>query len=138
MQPDRNLSYNPLFQVWFVLQNTPQASLEFPRIVWKNIEIDSGIVRHDLMLSLSELDSELNGKFEYKTDLFQKDTIIQMVEHFKTILVQMTTHPDMTLSQIKESIDAAKQQYRLQQEQELFGKLGQKLKGIKRKKANNR
>ncbi len=134
LQPDRNLNYNPLFQVWFVLQNAPQTSLEFPELTWKDLEIDTGIVRHDLMLSLSESKDGLDGKFEYKTDLFQKDTINQMIENLKIILEKMTSQPDMTLNKIREIVNEAREKHRLNKEKQLFSNVGQKLKRIKRKK----
>ncbi len=54
LQLERNLSYNTLFQVWFVLQNVNVQALELPNLKITPLEIESGTARHDLKLDLSE------------------------------------------------------------------------------------
>ena len=53
LQPERDLSRNPLFQVMFVLQNAPNSVLNFTRLTSRRLEIDSGTSKFDLTLSLA-------------------------------------------------------------------------------------
>ncbi len=80
LQPNRDLSYNPLFQVMFVLQN-PQAES-----IWKTEELETKTAKFDLLLSMRDSEKGLTGTLEYNTDLFNADTIARMIGHFQTLL----------------------------------------------------
>ncbi|BAZ50361.1 non-ribosomal peptide synthase [Nostoc sp. NIES-4103] len=99
LQPERNLSYNPLFQVMFVLQNTPQVSMELPNLTL-TLEKEDVTAKFDLTLSIEETDQELIASWEYSTDLFDATTIKRMVGHFQTILEEIVANPQQQVSQI--------------------------------------
>ena len=80
LQPNRDLSYNPLFQVMFVLQNPVTNS------IWKTEELHTGTAEFDICLSMIDSEEGLVGTLEYNTDLFNADTITRMVRHFQTLL----------------------------------------------------
>ena len=100
LQPERDLSRNPLFQVMFVLQNAPNSVLNFTRLTSRRLEIDSGTSKFDLTLSLAEQDRKLVGSFEYSTDLFDHPTIERMVGHFQTLLEGIVGDPDQRISDL--------------------------------------
>ncbi|MCP4659021.1 MAG: non-ribosomal peptide synthetase, partial [bacterium] len=77
LQPQRDLSRQPLFQVMFVLQNTPGPALRLPRLEVQPIRVDNGTAKFDLTLSLDEDESGLTGTVEYRTDLFDRTTILR-------------------------------------------------------------
>ncbi|MGH7844014.1 MAG: AMP-binding protein, partial [Candidatus Binatia bacterium] len=52
LQPERNLSHNPLFQVTLALQNTPKSPLDLAGLTTATVPIDPGIARFDLHLFL--------------------------------------------------------------------------------------
>jgi len=133
LQPERNLSYNPLFQVWFVLQNTPIPKVELPGLTLTPLEIGTGSTRHDLSLHLWETAAGIQGSFEYKTDLFDKGTIIRMGEYFKMLLSKIVAQPDIKLEGLTEIVSEAEKQRQLKQEQELQKSSIQKLRMTKRK-----
>jgi non-ribosomal peptide synthetase component F len=101
LQPTRDLSHNPLFQVWFVLQNNSGARDEPLDNAIHPLVIDSGVARFDLTLALMENPERLNGFFEYNTDLFDVASIALMVEHFETLLQTVVPQPDIRLDAIK-------------------------------------
>lgn len=86
VQPERTLSHNPLFQVMFAFQNTPQAALDLPGIQARWLDVETGTARLDLTLSMEERDGQLNGAWEYSTDLFTEETILRMGAHFQRLL----------------------------------------------------
>ena len=100
LQPERDLSYSPLFQVMFALQNAPMSVLELPDLTLTSIKSDSGTSQFDLTLSMMETESGLEGSFEYNTDLFKPATILRMVGHLKTLLAAIVANPQQRLSQL--------------------------------------
>ncbi|HEY9665498.1 MAG TPA: amino acid adenylation domain-containing protein, partial [Coleofasciculaceae cyanobacterium] len=133
LQPERNPSYNPLFQVWFVLQNTPTQSLELPDLNIAALNIDSDRAKHDLRLELEETEEGLKGSIGYRVDLFNPETITRIAEHFEILLRQITTQPNIKISSLAEILAEANKQQQLIQEKELEKASRQKFKMTKRK-----
>ncbi|MEL6163173.1 MAG: condensation domain-containing protein, partial [Cyanobacteria bacterium J06628_3] len=86
LQPERNLSYNPLFQVMFILHNTPTQTIDLSGLSLNYLEPEHETSRFDLSLDMYETASGLTGIFEYNTDLFTKSTIERIIGHFQTLL----------------------------------------------------
>ncbi len=98
LQPERDLSRNPLFQVLFVLQNAPRPLPQVAGISFERVEIETETSPFDLALFLRERDEKLIGYFEYATDLFDASTIERMTRHFHTLLETIVTNPDQPIS----------------------------------------
>jgi amino acid adenylation domain-containing protein len=133
LQPERNLGHNPLFQVWFVLQNAPMPALELPGLTLNFSAVETGAVRHDLKLDLTEIPEGVKGFFEYKTDLFESSTITQMAELFQTTLATIVELPDIKLSELVELLNNAEKELQTLKNQEFKQGRNQKLKNIRRK-----
>ena len=99
-RPPRDLSHNPLFQVLFVLHNTPQQALELPGLTLHPLEIDPGTARFDITLEFWETEEGLRGRFEYSTDLFESATIARMAGQLKTLLEGIVDEPQQCLSRL--------------------------------------
>jgi amino acid adenylation domain-containing protein/non-ribosomal peptide synthase protein (TIGR01720 family) len=110
LQPDRDLSHNPLFQVMFVLQNAPMPTLELPELTLNTLEIDSETATFDLTLTLVETPTGLSGTCEYSTDLFEPETIARMLGHFQTLLQGIITNPKQQISELPLLTEAEQQQ----------------------------
>jgi amino acid adenylation domain-containing protein len=100
LQPERSMSYTPLFQVLFALQNAPQEKLELSGLTLDLLSIDSGTAHFDLALLLEETEEGLEGVCEYSTDLFDETTILRLLGHFETLLESAVNNPDQNLSQL--------------------------------------
>lgn len=100
LQPERNLRQNPLFQVVFVLQNTPMPALKLPNLTLSTLEIDNGAVQFDLVLSMEETEHGLVGSLAYNKDLFDASTIKQMVGNFKVLLRSILDNPEQCLADL--------------------------------------
>jgi natural product biosynthesis luciferase-like monooxygenase protein len=101
LQPERDVSRNPLFQVMFALQNTPLPKLELPGLALRLLEIDSGTAQLDLTLNLEERSTGLCGWFEYNTDLFDRATLGRMAAHFQILLAGIVAAPDTPIGQLR-------------------------------------
>jgi NRPS condensation-like uncharacterized protein len=133
LQPDRNLGQTPLYQVWFVLQNAPMPTVELPSLTLSFSQIDTGAVRHDLKLDLTETPEGLQGFFEYKTDLFETSAIARMAGLYETLLTTVVQQPDIQLSALLAALENAQKQQQLSQEEEFKTARRQKLGNIQRK-----
>ncbi|MCA1633792.1 MAG: amino acid adenylation domain-containing protein, partial [Acidobacteria bacterium] len=94
IQPERDASRTRLFQVMFVLQNTPKQSLELPALKLSGIEAKNPRANFDLTLWMWETPTGLGGAIEYNTDLFDQTTVARMVEHFQTLLEGAVANPE--------------------------------------------
>jgi aspartate racemase len=93
LQPERDLSRNPLFQVNFALQNAPFGELELPGLTLQEQELEMNVTRFDLECHLWEDGELLRGLFIYNTDLFDHTTIQRMVVNFETLLHSIVANP---------------------------------------------
>jgi amino acid adenylation domain-containing protein len=91
LQPERDPSRNPLFQVLFSL--TPSTSAA--PLSWEtaNFEVDSGAAKVDLQLQLSDRPEGIVARFIYSTDLFNAATMVRMAEQFETLLAGLAAAP---------------------------------------------
>ncbi len=93
MQPERSLSRAPLFQVMFVLQNTPAADLSLPGVAIKGLAVDNPVAKFDLTLFLYPGDDGLRGGLEYNRDLFDAATIDRMIGQYRELLQSVLQEP---------------------------------------------
>ncbi|NET07737.1 MAG: amino acid adenylation domain-containing protein [Symploca sp. SIO2B6] len=110
LQPERDLSYSPLFQVMFVLQNAPQVDLELSGLTLSFLNSENATAKLDLTLDLQETDSGLVGAFDYNTDLFDKATMTRMAGHFQSLLAGIVKNPKQRLSELPLLTEAEKHQ----------------------------
>ncbi|EAZ91770.1 non-ribosomal peptide synthetase [Crocosphaera chwakensis] len=101
LQPSRHLNHSPLFQVLFTLQkNTAKENLSLPGLSVEVIEKEWTTAKFDLSLNMEETDQGLRGMFEYKTDLFEPETIQRMVGHFLTLLNNILSSPNQSIQTV--------------------------------------
>ncbi|HZI03912.1 MAG TPA: amino acid adenylation domain-containing protein, partial [Archangium sp.] len=100
LAPQRSLGRTPLFQVLFVLQNTPTGQLQPAGLTLLPLETHGGTARFDLTLSLAETEAGLEGSLEYSTDLFDESTVRRMLGHFSQLLASIVAHPDWPVSRL--------------------------------------
>jgi amino acid adenylation domain-containing protein len=100
LQPERDLSRNPLFQVVFQLLNVPSTEIKIPGIAIEKLEIFSGMAPFDLSLSMVESGSGFKGRLEYNRDLFDESTIERLARHFQVLLGGIVADPEQRLSEL--------------------------------------
>ncbi|MFI8192534.1 non-ribosomal peptide synthase/polyketide synthase [Streptomyces sp. NPDC085946] len=98
VQPVRDTSRTPLFQVMVVLQNTPAAGLDLPGLEVTDVETDLRHAAFDLTLEFAETPSgALDGLLTYNTDLFDAATAERMAGQLATLLTAVAEDPDRPL-----------------------------------------
>ncbi|MEU2227240.1 amino acid adenylation domain-containing protein [Streptomyces sp. NPDC018347] len=100
LAPDRDPSRNPLFQTMFVLQNTPDGhGWSLPGLDVEPFAVTLPDAKFDLTLVMSEeADGGLRGALEYRTDLFERDTVARLAGHLGTLLETVAGEPTTRLS----------------------------------------
>ncbi|MFP2935036.1 condensation domain-containing protein, partial [Pyxidicoccus sp. 3LG] len=68
LQPQRDLSRSPLFQVTLTFQNAPTEPLKLPGLELELLASQSEAAKFDLELGVDESDGGLNGSLGYNTD----------------------------------------------------------------------
>ncbi|MCV7396002.1 amino acid adenylation domain-containing protein [Mycobacterium paraseoulense] len=118
LNPTRSLSHHPLVQVALAWQNLPGDASEAAAgsalgdLQVTEVPIGTHTARMDLTFSLSEHWTDANapdgirGAVEFRTDVFDPDTVSTLVERFQRVLVAMTADPRARLSSI-DVLDAA-------------------------------
>jgi amino acid adenylation domain-containing protein len=97
---ERDLSYLPLCQTLFVLQNAPAETLQMEGLVLEPLLTHSGVSRFDLTLSMTEVGEGLIAEWEYNSDLFERGTIERMAAQFEVLLNAIVAEPQQSVATI--------------------------------------
>jgi surfactin family lipopeptide synthetase A len=108
LQPRRNLSQNPLFQVLLTLE--PPLPVLPSGWTLTQMDVTVGTSKLDLSLELDARPESLIGRFEYNTDLFDAATIAQMVGHWQTLLKAIVTDPTQRVAELPLLTEGERQQ----------------------------
>ncbi len=98
LRPGRDLGHTPLFQVMFVLQNTPPRGPDPAGLELSEVEIDTGAARFDLTLTLAPADGGWRGRLAFDHDLFDAVTVRRMAGRFERLLEAAVQDPSRPLA----------------------------------------
>ncbi|GBG35929.1 hypothetical protein MmonteBS_03010 [Mycobacterium montefiorense] len=107
LNPIRSLAHHPLVQVMLGWQNTEPADLALGEVQATPLPIDSHTARMDLSFSLTERWTQsgepggISGMVEYRTDVFDAETVEALVSRLQRVLTAMTTDAAQRLSSIQ-------------------------------------
>lgn len=110
LEPERDLSRHPLFQICFALQNVPIQALELSGLTINHRLEHNGTAKFDLFLELFETPDGISGWFEYSTDLFDAATISRLGENFQTLVAGIVANPDQKVADLPLLTPAERQQ----------------------------
>jgi len=105
LRPERDLSFNPLFQVMFSFHDTPARPLDFGGSPATIVERANGTAKADLNIVAIPRAERLQGRrdehgdavtvyWEYNSDLFDADTARRMTEQYALLLSAAVADPD--------------------------------------------
>jgi non-ribosomal peptide synthetase component F len=110
LQPDRDLSRPPLFQVMLVFHNTPQSELQLGSAKLQVMNVESASTKFDLTLFVSEDAGGLTGVLDYSADLFDAESIARLVKDFETILKSVASNPEKSIATLSLTAEDERQQ----------------------------
>jgi amino acid adenylation domain-containing protein len=117
LQPERDMSRNPLFQVTLQLFSdfgTYDEQQQSGLFEGETLETEKGTANIDFALDLWEMTDGIYGTIEYSTDLFTAETISRLASHFKTLLENIVAQPDRPLSELSILRDQEREQLLVQ------------------------
>ncbi|RKH16116.1 non-ribosomal peptide synthetase, partial [Corallococcus sp. CA047B] len=100
LNPERDLSRTPLFQVMFTMQTvSPNTGEVRPNegLTLRSLETEGSTAKFDLTLGLAETEQGLAASLEYNTDLYDAQTARRLLGHFGTLLVGLTQDADASV-----------------------------------------
>jgi amino acid adenylation domain-containing protein len=102
LQPQRNMSHTPLFQVMLVLQNaTREEQQQLRGLRLSEVGSETQTAKFDLTLILDEAGETLNGAIEYNTDLFEAATVRRLGGHYERLLESLVTNSGQLLREVQ-------------------------------------
>ncbi|WP_239693003.1 condensation domain-containing protein, partial [Burkholderia pseudomallei] len=106
LNPPREPGRMPLFQVKFVLQNTPFVTLSSRHLRVEPLDIDTGTAKYDLLATLAERPDGLAGTLEYSTDLFDAATAEGIAADLQAVLDLVAQNAAVGVADIARLLDA--------------------------------
>lgn len=100
LQPERSLSHNPLVQVMLNMQNLNHESIQLPDLNIETFTDDEPSSKFDVTLYVTEADEAIQLELVYNADLFKKERILEILEQFHAILLQMADELDQTINDV--------------------------------------
>ncbi|HZI16880.1 MAG TPA: amino acid adenylation domain-containing protein [Myxococcus sp.] len=111
LQPARDLSRPPLFQVMFALQNLPDTSFSLPGMQLSGLRAPSGVAaKFDLALTVTPTPEGLAGALTYGTRLFDASTAERITDHLRTVLEAAVREPQRRLIELPLLSEAGQRQ----------------------------
>ncbi len=125
LQPERHGNEWPIYQTWFVLQQAQsvidrdlvqlalgEAGPVFLLGDWQihSVAAHERVENFDLKLMAAECERGLLFSFQYRSDLFEKESITRMAGHFETLLKGIVATPEQPLSELSLLGDTESQQ----------------------------
>ena len=101
LQPERDLTRTPLFQVIFDLVEPRTAVLDLPGLQVEALTTDRRVARFDLTFQVeATADGGLTGHLEYATALFDRETAQRLTGHYLELLTAVTGQPQLRVSDV--------------------------------------
>jgi acyl carrier protein len=100
LKPEIDPSHTPFFQTVFVLHHIDESSLTFGDLDLQSWRLDIGTVPFELILSMEDTSIGFAVSIDYNADLFERETIQQMMRHFQTLLESVAANCDRRISEL--------------------------------------
>ncbi len=100
VQPERDMSRNPLFQIMCVLQNQPRSEMPAGELTMSPLQVTLGAAKFDLTIFWIEDGEGIRGVVEHNTDLFDETTVRRFYAQHERLFQEVVAHPDRRLSEL--------------------------------------
>jgi amino acid adenylation domain-containing protein len=110
LRPERTANQNPLFQVMFILENSPGSDMRLGDITLRPLEVKGLTAKFDLTLNLVPEGVELHGRLNYNCELFESASIHRMIAHYQQLLEGIAEQPDESIAGLSLLTQAEREQ----------------------------
>jgi amino acid adenylation domain-containing protein len=131
VRPERALTHNPLVQVLFVMQNTPQSVREFGGLKLGPLGVSSSS-RFDLVLFINDPESAPHAAWVYNPNLFEASTIARFADLYEALLRAVAADPEIAMSALTQCLTDAQAQIQAEDRRKFQQASARKLKDLRR------
>ncbi|MCC6812277.1 MAG: amino acid adenylation domain-containing protein, partial [Deltaproteobacteria bacterium] len=111
LNPERSTARSPVFQVAFALEAVTEGGRELARGLTLTGQAELEVqAKFDLIFTVIENQGRLGGVIEYATDLFDRETIERMAEHYRHLLNAIVKNPDEKIGALEMLSEAERKQ----------------------------
>lgn len=96
----RGADTRPLFRTMFAYQNVPRSAWSLPGIDVEAWNVDNGTAKFDLTLFAWDTAAGLELLLEYDAALFDRETALDLIAHFRTLLEAIVVDPDVRIAEL--------------------------------------
>ncbi len=104
----------PVYRVRYVYRKITETAIDNRETYIADRSINRTSAKFDLLISLNESENRLFGEIEYRTDVWNKQTIIAMGDYFEHILKWFSNSENQLLGNLKADL-TRQQQHRIEQ-----------------------
>src|SRR5262249_53097086 len=94
LQPERQLSRSPLFQVLFNMVTLPPLRLDLTGLAVEPFPMAEPLTKFDFTLYVEEREGEIRGNLVYSTDLFDRSRMSALLASYQHLLAQAVAAPE--------------------------------------------
>ncbi len=98
LQPDRDLSRTPLFQIFFNMLNFPHPPTEAAKLRIEELTPTETKAKFDIELYVKERPEGLQFELVYNADLFSEARMDQLLEQLHALVAQIVSQPDAPIN----------------------------------------
>lgn len=91
---ERSDGHSPIFQTMFVWQNTPAPLSAAGDLAFRATRLDKAATQFDLVLDMTETEGGVEAMLEYRTQLFDPETVARFAARFRHLLAAALAAPD--------------------------------------------
>ncbi|MCG7534496.1 non-ribosomal peptide synthetase [Pseudoalteromonas sp. OOF1S-7] len=100
VQPQRSMSFTPVFQTMISLLNTPNDVAGMPGVEVQPNTLPVASSQFDLILAMQEFDGVVNCGLTFATDLFEAQTIQQWAQYYINVLQTICRDTQVPLAEM--------------------------------------
>ncbi|HVG08476.1 MAG TPA: amino acid adenylation domain-containing protein [Thermoanaerobaculia bacterium] len=100
IQPERQLSRTPIFQVLFNFVSLSDMSLDLPGLQVDSMRLREPESKFDFTLYVNELAESFQCNLVYNADLFDRERIVEMLRQLESLLEQASANPERRIGDL--------------------------------------
>ena len=101
LQPERDLSHSPLFQVMYNHQSESRGQArELPGLSVESLPREARTAQFDLTLDTFESERGLRASLTYASDLFERSTVERLADHWRNLLEAVCADPQRRIAEL--------------------------------------
>ena len=110
LQPDRDLSRTPLFQVMLLMHDLPDNEFQLTGLHVSEFPFATNLTMFDLTLEAAETSAGVTGVLSYARDLYERKTMDRMARQLRAIVETMVNNPDQRIGDLSLLTEAERRQ----------------------------